>query len=104
MPDHKVAVALVLSTLTDKGNGVITSMDEIDAVGHRIVHSGEDFNRSVVITDEVMKICEDNAELAPLHMPANIIGVNACKEVMPNTPMVAVFDTAFHSTMPDYAY
>ena len=104
MPDHKVAVSLVLSTLTDKENGVIASMDEIDAVGHRMVHSAEDFNSSVVITDEVMKICENNAELAPLHMPANIIGVNACKEVMPNTPMVAVFDTAFHSTMPDYAY
>ena len=104
MPNHKVAVQLVLNTLIDTNCGVIKSMDEIGAVGHRIVHSGEDFNKSVVLTEEVMEICEKNAELAPLHMPANIIGVKACREVMPNTPMVGVFDTAFHSTMPDYAY
>lgn len=104
MPNHSVAVQIVLDMLIDKEYGAISSMDEIKAVGHRMVHTGEDFNKSVLITDEVMKICEKNAELAPLHMPANIIGVNACKEVMPNTPMVAVFDTAFHSTMPDYAY
>jgi len=104
MPNHKVAVQLVLNTLIDTNYGVIKSMDEIGAVGHRVVHSGEDFNKSVVLTDEVMEICEKNAELAPLHMPANIIGIKACKEVMPNTPMVGVFDTAFHSTMPDYAY
>lgn len=104
MPSHKVAVQLVLDTLVSKETGVIKSMDEIQAVGHRVVHSGEDFDKSVVLTDEVLKICENNAELAPLHMPANITGINACREVMKNTPMVCVFDTAFHSTMPDYAY
>ena len=104
MPNHKVAVQIVLKALVDPDIGVISSMDEIGAVGHRVVHSGEDFNKSVILTEEVMKVCEKNAELAPLHMPANITGINACKEVMPNTPMVGVFDTAFHSTMPDYAY
>jgi acetate kinase len=104
MPNHKVAVQMVLNALVDPDIGVITSMDEIGAVGHRVVHSAEDFNNSVILTDEVMKICNKNAELAPLHMPANITGINACKEVMPNTPMVGVFDTAFHSTMPDFAY
>jgi len=104
MPNHKVAVQLVLNALIDTDIGVIKSMNEIDAVGHRVVHSGEDFNKSVILTEEVMKVCQKNAELAPLHMPANIIGINACKEVMPKTPMVGVFDTAFHSTMPDYAY
>ncbi len=104
MPTHKEAISLVLKTLTSKENGVISSMDEMDAVGHRIVHSAEDFNCSVVLTDEVLDICKKNTELAPLHQPANLIGIDACKSVMPNTPMVGVFDTAFHSTMPDYAY
>lgn len=104
MPDHTYAISLVLDTLVSKQYGVVKSMDEISAVGHRVVHSGEDFKGSVLITDEVLNICEKNAELAPLHMPANIMGIRACKKVMPNTPMVAVFDTAFHSTMPDYAY
>ncbi len=104
MPTHKEAIELVLNTLTSKENGVISSMDEIDAVGHRVVHSGEDFNCSVVLTDEVLKICKNNTELAPLHQPANLIGIEACKQVMPNCKMVGVFDTAFHSTMPDYAY
>lgn len=104
LPNHKVAVQLVLDTLTDSEWGVIADMKEIDAVGHRVVHSAEDFNCSVLLTDDVMKVCEGNTELAPLHQPANITGINACREVMPNTPMVGVFDTAFHSTMPDYAY
>lgn len=104
MPDHKTAIELVLNTLIDEKYGAIKSMKEIDAVGHRVVHSGEDYNCSVVIDDEVIKTCEKNSELAPLHEPANITGILACKEIMPNVPMVAVFDTAFHSTMPDYAY
>lgn len=104
LPDHKVAVQLVLDTLTDAEWGVIGSMKEIDAVGHRVVHSAEDFNCSVFLTDDVMKICAANSELAPLHQPANITGIEACRAVMPDTPMVGVFDTAFHSTMPDYAY
>ena len=104
MPDHKSAIKLVLDTLVDEKYGAIKSMDEIDAVGHRIVHSGEDFDRSVVIDDDVIKTCLANTELAPLHQPANVTGILACKEIMPSTPMVAVFDTAFHSTMPEYAY
>ena len=104
LPDHKVAVQLVLDTLTDAEWGVIGSMKEIDAVGHRVVHSAEDFNCSVLLTDDVKKICAANSELAPLHQPANITGIEACRAVMPDTPMVGVFDTAFHSTMPDYAY
>ncbi len=104
MPDHKTAIELVLNTLIDKKYGAIKSMEEIDAVGHRVVHSGEDYNCSVVIDDEVIKTCEKNSELAPLHEPANITGILACREIMPSVPMVAVFDTAFHSTMPDYAY
>lgn len=104
MPDHKTAIQLVLNALVDSSHGAIKSMDEIDAVGHRVVHSAEDFKTSVVITDEVIKTCIGNTELAPLHQPANVTGITACKEVMPNTPMVAVFDTAFHSTMPEKAY
>ncbi len=104
MPDHKTAIELVLNTLIDEKYGAIKSMKEIDAVGHRVVHSGEDYDCSVVIDDEVIKTCEKNSELAPLHEPANITGILACKEIMPSVPMVAVFDTAFHSTMPDYAY
>ena len=104
MPDHKVAIRLVLDALVNPEYGAISSMKEIDAVGHRLVHSAEDFNCSVLVTDEVMKKCKANIELAPLHQPANITGIEACMEVMPNTPMALVFDTAFHSTMPDYAY
>lgn len=104
MPNHQVAVQLVLDALVDKDHGAIASMEEIDAVGHRVVHSGEDFNCSVKITPEVLATIASNTELAPLHQPANITGINACAAIMPNTPMVAVFDTAFHSTMPDYAY
>ncbi|GHV01922.1 acetate kinase [Clostridia bacterium] len=104
MPDHGAAIQLVLDALTDKNHGVIKSMKEIGAVGHRVVHSAEDFDKSVLIDDKVLAVCEKNAELAPLHVPANITGIRACKKVMPDTPMVAVFDTAFHSTMPPKAY
>jgi len=104
MDDHTAAVKYVIEKLTDPVVGVVKSLDEIDAVGHRIVHGGEKFNTSVVITDEVMKAIEECNDLAPLHNPANLIGVNSCKEIMPNVPMVAVFDTAFHQTMPKKAY
>ena len=104
MPDHTEAVRLVIEKLTDEKVGVIKSLDEIDAVGHRIVHGGEKFASSVVITDEVQSAIEDCNDLAPLHNPANLIGVNSCKAIMPNVPMVAVFDTAFHQTMPKKAY
>ena len=104
MPDHTEAIRLVIEKLTDDKVGVIKSLDEIDAVGHRIVHGGEKFASSVVITDEVQKAIEDCNDLAPLHNPANLIGVNSCREIMPNVPMVAVFDTAFHQTMPKKAY
>ncbi len=104
MPDHTVAVSLVLETLVHPEHGVISSMDEIGAVGHRVVHGAEEFDSSVVITDEIMEKIIANSDLAPLHQPANVIGINACKAVMPNAPMVAVFDTAFHAKMPDYAF
>ena len=104
MPNHKVAMQLVLHALVHPEYGVIRSMDEIDAVGHRVLHSGGDFDRSVLLDDEVLAICKKNAELGPLHMPANILGMEACREVMPNTPMALVFDTAFHATMPPHAY
>ncbi|MBQ2702051.1 MAG: acetate kinase, partial [Clostridia bacterium] len=104
MPDHNVAVALVLKALTDKETGVIASMAEIDAVGHRVVASGEVFKQSTRVTDETMAQMEAIKDLAPLHNPAAIIGINACKAAMPSTPMVMVFDTSFHFTMPDYAY
>lgn len=104
MPTHVEAIQMVLDALVDANHGVIKSMDEISAVGHRVVHAAEDFNCSQLITDDVMKVIEHNIDLAPLHQPANIMGIKACKKVMPNAPMVAVFDTTFHSTMPDYAY
>ena len=104
MPDHTKAVELVIAALTDAENGVIASLDEIGAVGHRVVHGGEKFASSVLITDDVMAAVEECNDLAPLHNPANIIGINACKELMPSVPQVAVFDTAFHQTMPAEAY
>ena len=104
MPTHTQAVAAVIEKLTDEKVGVVKSLAEIDAVGHRIVHGGEKFASSVVIDAEVMKAIEDCNDLAPLHNPANLIGINACKEIMPDVPMVAVFDTAFHQTMPKKAY
>jgi len=104
MPTHSEAIQAVLNALVDKDNGVIGSMKEIDAVGHRVVHGGEKFAKSVLITDEVMAAIEECNPLAPLHNPANIIGIKACQSLMPETPMVAVFDTAFHQTMPPVAY
>lgn len=104
MPTHKEAIELVLKALVDKEAGAISSVSEIGAVGHRVLHSGEDFKTSVVVDDEVVRICEKNAELGPLHMPGNIACIKSCMEVMPGVPMVAVFDTTFHSTMPPKAY
>ena len=104
MPDHNVAVALVLDALTDEKIGVISSMDDIDAVGHRAVASGEVFKAPTLVTDESIAKMEDLCDLAPLHNPAAIIGVKACRAAMPKTPMAFVFDTSFHFTMPDYAY
>ncbi len=104
MPDHNVAVALVLDALTDEKIGVISSMDDIDAVGHRAVASGEVFKAPTLVTDESIAKMEELCDLAPLHNPAAIIGVKACRAAMPKTPMAFVFDTSFHFTMPDYAY
>ena len=104
MPTHTQAVAAVIEKLTDEKVGVVKSLAEIDAVGHRIVHGGEKFASSVVIDAEVMKAIVDCNDLAPLHNPANLIGINSCREIMPDVPMVAVFDTAFHQTMPKKAY
>jgi acetate kinase len=104
MPTHSEAIQAVLNALVDEKNGVIGSMKEIDAVGHRVVHGGEKFAKSVLINDEVMATIEECNPLAPLHNPANIIGIQACQKLMPGTPMVAVFDTAFHQTMPPVAY
>ena len=104
MPTHSEAIQAVLNALVDDDNGVIGSMKEIDAVGHRVVHGGEKFAKSVLITDEVMAAIEECNPLAPLHNPANIIGIKACQAIMPGVPMVAVFDTAFHQTMPAKAY
>lgn len=102
--NHKVAVQEVLSALTDSKTGVIASMSEIGAVGHRIVHGGEKFKDSVIIDINVMNAIKECIELAPLHNPSNIIGIEACQQIMPDIPMVAVFDTAFHQTMPAHAY
>jgi len=104
MNDHKRALELVLQVIVDKDHGAISSMDEIGAVGHRVVHGGEDFASSVIIDNNVMEALDRNVELAPLHNPPNIMGIEACKELMPNTPMVSVFDTAFHQTIPAENY
>ena len=104
MPTHSEAIQAVLNALVDAEHGVIASMKEIDAVGHRVVHGGEKFAKSVLLTDEVMAAIEECNPLAPLHNPANIIGIKACQDLMPGVPMVAVFDTAFHQTMPPVAY
>ena len=104
MPTHTEAIQFVIDALTNEKTGVVKSLDEIGAVGHRLVHGGEKFASSVVITDEVKKAVEECNDLAPLHNPANLIGVAACEKLMPGTPMVAVFDTAFHQTMPETAY
>ena len=104
MPDHNRAIELVIEALTNADTGVVKDLSEISAVGHRVVHGGEKFTQSVVINDEVMKAIEECNDLAPLHNPANLIGIRACQKLMPSTPMVAVFDTAFHQTMPEEAY
>ena len=104
MPTHTEAIQFVIDALTDTNTGLLKSLDEIGAVGHRVVHGGEKFTKSVIITDEVKAAIEECNDLAPLHNPANLIGINACQSLMPGTPMVAVFDTAFHQTMPEKAY
>ncbi len=104
MPTHKQAIQMVLDALVNEKTGAIKSLAEIDAVGHRVVHGGEKFASSTVLTPEVLKAIEECNDLAPLHNPANLIGIDACKELMPDVPMVGVFDTAFHQTMPKKAY
>lgn len=104
MPTHSEAIQMVLDALVDKIHGAIESMDEISAVGHRVLHGAETFTESALITDEVLEKLNDTVELGPLHMPANIMGIKACMKAMPGAPQVAVFDTTFHSSMPDYAY
>ncbi len=104
MPTHKEAIQMVLDALVNEKTGAIASLTEVDAVGHRILHGGEKFAGSFIINDEVIKAVEDCCDLGPLHNPANLIGINACMELMPNVPMVGVFDTAFHQTMPEKAY
>ena len=104
MPTHKQAIQFVIDALTNDKTGVIKSLDEIGAVGHRLVHGGEKFACSTRITDEVIRAVEECSDLAPLHNPANLIGVRACQELMPDTPQAGVFDTAFHQTMPAEAY
>ena len=104
LKNHADAMKIILETLTDEKNGVIKSLDEITAVGHRVVHGGERFASSVIINDDVIKAIEECSDLAPLHNKANLTGIQACKKMMPKTPMVAVFDTAFHQTMPEEAY
>ena len=104
MPTHTEAIQFVIEALTNPETGVVKSLDEIGAVGHRVVHGGEKFSSSVVITEDVKKAVAECNDLAPLHNPANLIGIEACEKLMPGTPMVAVFDTAFHHTMPEKAY
>ena len=104
MKDHQIAISMVIEALTNKEDGVVSSLDEIGAVGHRIVHGGEKFNKATIIDDEVIKAIEECNDLAPLHNPANLIGVRACQALMKDTPMIAVFDTAFHQTMGEEAY
>ena len=104
MPTHKEAIQMVLEALTNEKTGAIKSLEEVNAIGHRIVHGGEKFASSAIITDEMIKAVEECNDLAPLHNPANLIGIRVCSELMPNVPQVGVFDTAFHQTMPAKAY
>ena len=104
MPTHKEALQTLVDALTDKNYGVIKNMSEVSAVGHRVVHAGEKFAYSVVLNEDVMDALKECIEVAPLHNPPNIIGIEACRQIMPNVPMVGVFDTAFHQTMPKEAY
>ena len=104
MPDHKVAIGLVLEALQDAEHGVVKSTDEIAAVGHRVLHAGTKYCESIVVNDDVKKVIRECFDLGPLHNPANLMGINACMKLMPGVPNVAVFDTAFHQTMPPKAY
>lgn len=104
LDDHKAALKIVLDSLKHEEYGAVKSLDEIDAVGHRVVHGGEAFAESVIIDEKVMQAINDNVEIAPLHNPPNIIGIEACKEIMGDVPMVAVFDTAFHQSIPELNY
>ena len=104
MPTHKEAIQMVLDALTNDKTGAVASLKEINAIGHRVVHGGEKFAKSVVINDDVIEAIKECSDLAPLHNPANLIGIDVCAELMPGVPMVAVFDTAFHQTMPEKAY
>lgn len=104
MPTHKQAIQMVLDALVNPKTGALKSLEEIGAVGHRVVHGGEKFASSTILNEDVLKVIEECNELAPLHNPANLIGIRACQELMPNVPMVGVFDTAFHQTMPEEAY
>ena len=104
MPTHKQAIQMVLDALVNPKTGALKSLEEIGAVGHRVVHGGEKFASSTILNEEVLKAIEECNDLAPLHNPANLIGIRACQELMPNVPMVGVFDTAFHQTMPEHAY
>ena len=104
MPTHKEAIGLVLDALQNPSTGVISDLSEIEAVGHRVVHGGEAFSSSALVDDAMIKAVEECSALAPLHNPANLIGINVCRELMPNVPMVGCFDTAFHQTMPEKAY
>ncbi|RQD70352.1 MAG: acetate kinase [Tindallia sp. MSAO_Bac2] len=104
LKDHKDAIKVLIDALLDSNYGVLSSMDEINAVGHRVVHAGEKFSGSVMITQDVIDALEECSDLAPLHNPPNLMGIYACQEIMPNTPMVGVFDTAFHQTMPPSSY
>ncbi|NCA67111.1 MAG: acetate kinase, partial [Clostridia bacterium] len=103
MPDHKAALEIVLQTLCSEEYGVIKDLKEIQAIGHRVLHGAEDYKESVIVTDKVLEVCHKNRELGPLHMPANILCMEICKELL-NAPQVAVFDTSFHQTMPECAY
>src|SRR5674476_274082 len=102
--EHQLAIEYILGVLTSEKHGSISSLEEIDAVGHRVVHGGEKFNSSVLITDEVIRMIEECIDIAPLHNPPNLAGIRAIDELLPSVPQIAVFDTAFHQTMPDYAY
>lgn len=104
LPNHKAALETILNCITDAKYGAISNISEIKAVGHRVVHGGEKFNKSIVIDDELMKVLEEMSELAPLHNPPNIIGIKTCQELMPHAAQVVVFDTAFHAEMPKHAY
>ncbi len=104
MPDHRQAIQYVVEALTSPDYGVLSTIQEVGAVGHRVVHGGEDFSRSTIIDDEVLQVIERNCELAPLHNPPNLTGIMACRELLPDVPQVAVFDTAFHAQMPPHAY